>query len=328
MYTQTEKTERMGRMEKGGRMRRGLAVGAASLAVWATSCALAARTLMWDGRTMDSWGLFGWAIASAIVIFLLPPVLIIDMKDERLLRSDKSHVCTALLCAAFGFTGAHRFYAGKKATGIVYLLSGGVLGIGWALDAVLAISGYFTDAQGRCIGRGKTKLYAELIETVENGWQENGCEEEILIGELDGSEETEVKTEEEEMLWLDEWLIKRLREDSDAVRAALDVPEESESPQKEPAPAPIVEMGVSGLWSGLGAQERQLLRCALYKRGEMPEMTDAILDGINEKAIAALGDILIGTDEDGLWIAEEYEEEIRRLGGGTEDENNEREEEK
>ncbi|MDD5723612.1 MAG: TM2 domain-containing protein [Syntrophales bacterium] len=37
----------------------------------------------------------------------------------------------------FGFTGSHRFYYGRRVSGIVYFLTFGLLGIGWLIDLFL-----------------------------------------------------------------------------------------------------------------------------------------------------------------------------------------------
>ena len=38
------------------------------------------------------------------------------------------------LCLFLGWVGAHKFYEGKILLGIVYLLTGGILGFGWVID--------------------------------------------------------------------------------------------------------------------------------------------------------------------------------------------------
>lgn len=46
----------------------------------------------------------------------------------------KSKFVAYLLWFFFGLLGIHRFYLGKVGTGILYLLTGGLLGIGWFID--------------------------------------------------------------------------------------------------------------------------------------------------------------------------------------------------
>jgi hypothetical protein len=46
----------------------------------------------------------------------------------------KSAGVAYLLWFFLGFFGVHRFYIGKIGTGILFLLTGGILGIGWIID--------------------------------------------------------------------------------------------------------------------------------------------------------------------------------------------------
>ena len=40
------------------------------------------------------------------------------------------------LCLFLGFFGAHKFYEGKTGMGILYLFTGGLVGIGWIIDCI------------------------------------------------------------------------------------------------------------------------------------------------------------------------------------------------
>lgn len=53
-----------------------------------------------------------------------------------------------ILCVVVGVFGVHRFYVGKIGTGILYVFTGGLFGIGWLVDIILIACGTFTDASG------------------------------------------------------------------------------------------------------------------------------------------------------------------------------------
>lgn len=44
-----------------------------------------------------------------------------------------------LLCFFLGYFGAHKFYEGKTGTGILYLLTFGLCGIGWIIDTIVIL---------------------------------------------------------------------------------------------------------------------------------------------------------------------------------------------
>ena len=59
-----------------------------------------------------------------------------DVYEETPIRESHS-VIVGYLFWIFGFTGSHRFYYGKPWTGLLWLCTLGLLGIGWIVDLFL-----------------------------------------------------------------------------------------------------------------------------------------------------------------------------------------------
>ena len=53
------------------------------------------------------------------------------------------------LCFFLGYIGAHRFYVGKVGTGILYLFTLGLFGIGSLVDLIVILCGGFKDKYGQ-----------------------------------------------------------------------------------------------------------------------------------------------------------------------------------
>lgn len=65
--------------------------------------------------------------------------------------STRSRGTAAVLCFSFGLFGIHRFYAGKVGTGLLWLLTAGLCGIGAFIDFIMIICGSFKDGDGMLI---------------------------------------------------------------------------------------------------------------------------------------------------------------------------------
>ncbi len=74
--------------------------------------------------------------------------------------SPKSPVAAAILCLFLGWLGIHRFYLGKIITGILYLLSFGLMGFGVALDSILMLGAWAKDGKRRKL---RTSNAAKII---------------------------------------------------------------------------------------------------------------------------------------------------------------------
>lgn len=69
--------------------------------------------------------------------------------------SEKSGIACLLFLILLAPFGLHRFYVGKVGTGILFLLTGGGLGIWWLIDLIILLVGSFTDAGGNFVKLGK-----------------------------------------------------------------------------------------------------------------------------------------------------------------------------
>lgn len=64
------------------------------------------------------------------------------------MKSKKQFTTTVMLAFFLGGIGAHRFYVGKKVSGVLMLLTLGGLGIWSLVDFVNIILGKFKDSEG------------------------------------------------------------------------------------------------------------------------------------------------------------------------------------
>ena len=70
------------------------------------------------------------------------------MTTDSTATSEKSFVAALLLLVLLGGFGAHRFYAGKPGTAILFLLTLGGVGFWGLYDLIMICTGKFKDASG------------------------------------------------------------------------------------------------------------------------------------------------------------------------------------
>jgi DNA polymerase III epsilon subunit family exonuclease len=65
--------------------------------------------------------------------------------------NDENKLTALILCALFGIFGVHHFYCGNKKIGLLYLLTFGLLGLGWFIDLIILLKMNFTDKKRKPI---------------------------------------------------------------------------------------------------------------------------------------------------------------------------------
>ena len=75
------------------------------------------------------------------------------MAKDKISEKEKTIALILAILGVFGVAGIHRFYVGKIGTGILWLLTGGLLLIGTIVDIVKIANGNFRDKEGAIIKR-------------------------------------------------------------------------------------------------------------------------------------------------------------------------------
>lgn len=78
-------------------------------------------------------------------------IKILKLKQDEPVIFNKHWLAILLMCILGGYFGIHRFAVGKMGSGVLYLITGGLFGIGIIVDIILIASNQFTEAQGEVI---------------------------------------------------------------------------------------------------------------------------------------------------------------------------------
>lgn len=62
--------------------------------------------------------------------------------------SQRSRWAAFFICLMFGYFGIHRFYIGKPVSGLVWMFTFGLGGLGWLADILLLLFGNLRDGNG------------------------------------------------------------------------------------------------------------------------------------------------------------------------------------
>lgn len=76
---------------------------------------------------------------------------VLEKEINTFYTNDKSFAVTILLWFFLGLLGIHRFYLGHIGMGVLYLLTGGLCGVGWLIDGILLLTGQLKPKNGRYI---------------------------------------------------------------------------------------------------------------------------------------------------------------------------------
>lgn len=131
------------------------------MAIWLFMCMLITLSFLVGSSKENIVSDIAFLIVCYILfsaMFLVPAITITQAQRAKVSKvdtcySEKSYWVTLLLAIFFGTFGIHRFYTGRKLTGILYLFTLGGVGIGWMVDIILVATGMFLDKEGHIIQR-------------------------------------------------------------------------------------------------------------------------------------------------------------------------------